>query len=491
MRMTESVSTFLGLDLGTSGLRALLVDAGGTHIASAESHYSSDHPSAGWSEQDPTHWITAFSDVIEQLNTSHPSHLAALAGLATAGHMHGATLLDDAGTPLRPCILWNDTRSHEQAAALDSNPLFRDLSGNIVFPGFTAPKLAWVAEHEPAVFAKTATVVLPKDYLTYWLTGTLASDMSDAAGTSWLDVKNRRWSQDLLDQSGMTETQMPRLFEGTDVVGDILPNRAKALGLNANVKIIAGAADNAAAACGIGALTDGQGFVSLGTSGVLLAGQSACTPLPASAVHTFCHAVPETWYQMGVILSATDSLNWLSRMLNTPPSDLAALLPADLRAPTDLMFLPYLSGERTPHNDADMRGAFIGLDVSTTHTNMVQAVFEGVGFALMDCYAALAKTGTELSSVFAIGGGAQSDYWLNVIATTLGLDLKLPQGREFGAALGAARLAICGATGAAVADVMTAPETERTIHPNTELKPAFDVAYQRYAALYPALKKAL
>ena len=487
--MTDSHATFLGLDLGTSGLRALLVDLDGAPIGSAQAHYASQNPQTGWSEQDPSCWIEACKQVLAELIEKNPTAMSNLAAIATSGHMHGATLLDKDGQVLRPCILWNDTRSHQQAAQLDSDPNFREKSGNIVFPGFTAPKLAWVKNNEPDIFAKTATVLLPKDYLTYWLTGRLVSEMSDAAGTSWLDVKNRKWSPELVTQSGMQMDQMPTLLEGTDVIGPILSKRATELQLNPAVEIIAGAADNAAAACGIGALTDGQGFVSLGTSGVLLSGQSSCSPSPATAIHTFCHAIPNTWYQMGVILSATDSLNWLSRILGKTPKALAEMMPDKLNKPTNLIFVPYLSGERTPHNDAAVRGAFIGLDVGTDHAEMVQAVFEGVAFALRDNLAALTSTGTSLKEIFAIGGGAQSDYWLNVLATTLGLRLKIPNGKELGAALGAARLAICGATDRSVADVMTPPETAKIIHPDANLKPDFDVAYEKYKAIYPALKR--
>lgn len=487
--MTDSTATFLGLDLGTSGLRALLVADDGTPLASADAAYPSDRPKAGWSEQDPALWIDACKAVIAELNDSAPKYMENLKGIATAGHMHGATLLDQDGTPLRPCILWNDTRSHDQAVALDANPDFRALSGNIVFPGFTAPKLNWVAQDEPEVFAKTATVLLPKDYLTYWLTGQRVSEMSDAAGTSWFDVKNRTWSQTLVSNAGMRMDQMPRLLEGTEIVGPLSAQAASALNLPQSVQVIAGAADNAAAACGIGALSDGQGFVSLGTSGVVLAGQTVCNPLPVSAVHTFCHAVPNTWYQMGVILSATDSLNWLSNVLDISPKDLSDLMPTDLRAPTGLTFLPYLSGERTPHNDSAVRGAFVGLDVNTSKADMVQAVFEGVAFALRDNLEALAHTGTSLKEAFAIGGGAQSEYWLHVVATTLGLKLNIPEGQELGSAMGAARLAICGATGAPVDRIMTPPPVAKTIAPNRALKPEFDAAYGKYKALYPALKR--
>jgi xylulokinase len=486
--MRESADTFLGLDLGTSGLRALLVTSAGAAIASSEFGYPATNPHSGWSEQDPTDWVTACKVTIAELRAQHPVEIANLKGIGIAGHMHGATVLDGDGAVLRPCILWNDTRSHEQAAALDANPQFRAISGNIVFPGFTAPKLMWIEKHEPQIFAQIKTVLLPKDYLGFWLTGARVSDMSDSAGTSWLDVGARAWSDQLLAQSSMRSAQMPRLVEGSEVAGIVLPDRAALLGLPIGVKLVGGAGDNAAAACGIGVLSDGQGFVSLGTSGVLLAGKSGFAPLPASAVHTFCHAVPETWYQMGVILSATDSLNWLSGILNKSPQDLSAMITGSLKPPSLVRFMPYISGERTPHNDSQIRGALLGLDRATGQADLVQAVFEGVAFALRDNLEALRQTGTNLKSVMAIGGGANSEYWLQLIATVLNLPLELPKDGENGAALGAARLAICGVTGAAPGKVMTKPEIKQTILPNPKLQPAYEAAYAGFRAAYPKLK---
>ncbi|PLS20367.1 xylulokinase [Neptunicoccus cionae] len=482
------MKTYLGIDLGTSGLRALLVEENGTVIGAAQSAYSVANPHSGWSEQDPADWIKACKTAIGELHQTHPDFMARLAAIGTAGQMHGATLLDEAGAVLRPCILWNDTRAHAEAAELDTMPDFHALSGNIVFPGFTAPKLAWVKNNEPEVFARVATVLLPKDYLSYWLTGERVSDMSDSAGTSWLDVGARGWSETLLKQSGMSRTQMPRLVEGSEVAAPVSAKRCAELGLPENVVVVGGAGDNAAAACGIGALDEGQGFVSLGTSGVLLAGKSGYAPLPASAVHTFCHAVPNRWYQMGVILSATDSLNWLSRTLKTPAGELAGLLDGPLAAPGTVTFLPYLSGERTPHNDSTIRGALLGLDHATGDRELVQAVFEGVAFALRENLDALRSTGTELTSLMAIGGGSRSHYWLELIATVLDLPLDLPEDGENGAAMGAARLAICGASGAAPEEVMTQPAISRRINPNSDLTKAYAEAYQAYRAVYPAIK---
>jgi xylulokinase len=482
---------YLGLDLGTSGLRALLVDDNGQAVAEAEAAYTVSHPHPGWSEQDPKHWTDALTATLAELRRDHGPKLAALRGIGISGHMHGATLLDDAGEVLRPCILWNDTRSHVEAAALDATPGVRERSGNIVFPGFTAPKLMWVARHEPDVFARTGRVLLPKDYLGYWLTGEAVSEMSDAAGTSWLDTGARDWSADLLAAGGMRRDQMPRLVEGSELAGEVTGQRAAELGLPPGVKVVGGGGDNAAAACGVGALREGDGFVSLGTSGVLLAARDSFAPAPASAVHTFCHAIPGTWYQMGVILAATDSLNWLAKVLEAPAADLAGSLGTRIEGPGGLRFLPYLSGERTPHNDSAVRGAFLGLDIGTDRDALVRAVMEGVSFALRDSLEALRSTGAQVDSLLAIGGGARSAYWVELLATVLNLPLSLPEKGEFGAALGAARLAICGVTGADPRALMTPPGTARVIEPRGELVGEFEGAYQRFRESYPALRALL
>lgn len=479
---------YVGLDLGTSGLRALLIDATQNVVAAREMAVATTRLHSGWSEQNQSDWTTACKDVFAQLRADFPAEVAAVRGIGVSGHMHGANLLDDTGTPLRACMMWNDTRSVSQAAKLDATPGVRAASGNIVFPGFTAPKVAWVADNEPDVFAKTAMVLLPKDYLNFWLTGVYASDMSDSAGTSWLDVGARDWSDALLAASGMRRDQMPSLFEGSQAIGTLRADIAAELGLSADVIVAAGAGDNAAAACGIGALNDGDGFVSLGTSGVLLTGRDGFAPKPESAVHTFCHAVPNRWYQMGVILAATDSLNWLAKTLGKTPADLSAELGDTISGPAQMRFLPYLSGERTPHNDAEIRGAFLNIDISAGPEAMTQAVFEGVAFALRDNYEALKSTGATLNSLIAIGGGAQSPYWVELIATLLNLPVSLPEAGEFGAALGAARLAICAVTDAAPDTVMTQPAIATTITPREDLRASYEAAYADFRKSYPAIK---
>ncbi|MDB2407461.1 xylulokinase [Jannaschia sp.] len=481
---------YLGLDLGTSGLKAILTGEAGAILGTADAQYDNPHPRTGWSEQDPADWITACETVLDALAAAHPRQMKDLRGIGLSGHMHGATLLDASDAVLRPCILWNDTRAAGEAAALDTTAGIREVTGNIVFPGFTAPKLLWVEREEPEIWAKIAKVLLPKDYLRLWLTGAHIGDMSDCAGTAWLDVGARDWSDAALEAGHMRRDQMPALVEGSAEGGrlrDVLRSR---WGVAGPVIVAGGGGDNAAAACGAGCFAEGQGFVSLGTSGVLLAAKAGYAPDPASAVHTFCHAVPDTWYQMGVILSATDSLNWLSRQTGRKASDLAGMLPETAQGPGDLTFLPYLSGERTPHNDAALRGALIGLDVAHEPADLTRAVVEGVGFAMRDCLEALRGTGTALNSVLAMGGGARSRYWLESLASTLNLPLQVPAGGEFGAALGAARLGIAAATGGDPADIMTPPPVAETIEPVPELVPRYDAAWQTYRALVPAIRDA-
>jgi xylulokinase len=479
--------TFLGIDLGTSGVRLLLVDEDGQPIGATERSYHAAHPHPGWSEQDPADWIAALEEAIAELRDQYPQ-FSALRGIGVAGHMHGATLLDDAGRPLRPCILWNDTRSHAQAARLDAKDQVRAISGNIVFPGFTAPKLEWVREHEPEIYTKIAKVLLPAAYLNFYLTGEYVADMSDSAGTSWLDVGNRTWSDTLLDAGNMRRDQMPRLVEGTEEAGRLRPALLDNWGLDGPVTVAGGAGDNAAAACGIGAQNEGQGFVSLGTSGVLLSARDGYHPAPETALHTFCHAIPGRWYQMGVMLSATDSLNWLARITGQNPVELTSELGSTLQKPGSVRYLPYLSGERTPHNDAEIRGSFTGLATDTSRADLTRAVLEGVAFGLRDSFEALVATDAKLNQLIAIGGGSASRYWIELIATALGVPLSSPKSGEFGAALGAARLGMTVATGATPDSIMTTPNAGETIAPNAALRAAFDDAYLEFKAAYPAIR---
>jgi len=474
---------YIGLDLGTSGLKGILIDGDQKVLAEATAPLTVSRPNEGWSEQAPSDWISAAEAVLDKLAGKG---LGSVRGIGLSGHMHGATILDKDDDVLRPCILWNDTRSHEEAAELDGDPMFRRLTGNIVFPGFTAPKLMWVQKHEPRVWDRVAKVLLPKDYLRLWLTGEHVGEMSDAAGTSWLDTAKRDWSDDLLAATGLTRTQMPRLVEGSQVSGTLRPALAARWGLPAGVVVAGGGGDNAASGVGVGVVRAGEAFVSLGTSGVLFAANDGYQPDPATAVHTFCHALPNTWHQMGVILAATDALNWYANLVGADAAKLTGELGA-LQAPSKTIFLPYLGGERTPLNSASVRGAFTGLEHATDRQSGTRAVLEGVTYAIRDSRDALAATGTRLEHLLAVGGGSRSDYWLKLIATALDCPVQLPVAGDFGGAFGAARLGLMAATGAG-AEIATLPQIARTIDPDPSLKDAFDAGHQRFRAAQSAIK---
>ncbi|RMH40682.1 MAG: xylulokinase [Alphaproteobacteria bacterium] len=479
---------FIGLDLGTSGLRAVLVDEMQRTQAVAEAAYDVSHPQPGWSEQAPDDWIRAARAALGDLAGAHPDGLAGVRAIGLSGQMHGAVLLDGGHKVLRPAILWNDTRAAEEAAALDADPRFRARTGNVVFPGFTAPKLAWLARHEPAVHARIAHVLLPKDHLRLWLTGEIATEMSDAAGTSWLDVGGRAWAEELAVASATDPAWLPDLFEGTEVTGGLRADLAAEFGLRPGTPVVGGGADNAAAAAGMGCLAEGQGFVSLGTSGVVLVARDGYHPAPETAVHTFCHAVPDRWYQMGVMLSATDSLNWLARIAGTTPAALAGALPDEPRGPGPVRFLPYLSGERTPHNDAAIRGVFVGLDTTHDSADLARGVMEGVAFALTDCLDALRETGANPPALIAVGGGSRSRFWVRTLANVLGVPILLPADGELGAAFGAARLAMVGEGGAEPAAVLTQPAVAETVAPDPHLAAAYEEALAAWRQLYPTIR---
>ncbi|MEM7642929.1 MAG: xylulokinase [Pseudomonadota bacterium] len=464
---------YLGLDLGTSSLKALLIDETQSVVAEATAPLTVQRPKSGWSEQDAETWLTACEAAVTALDAD----LSAVKAIGLAGHMHGATLIGDDDEPLRPCMLWNDTRAADEAAIMDDAQA-RVTTGNIVFPGFTAPKAEWVLKHEPDIWAKVARILLPKDYLRLWLTGEAVSEMSDAAGTSWLDTGARDWSDALLARQGLTRANMPRLVEGSEISASLRDDIADRLGLPRGTPVAGGAGDNAAAAMGTGAVAPGQGFVSLGTSGVLFVSSNAYSPDPGTAVHTFCHAVPDTWHQMGVILSCTDSLEWAARLTG---QDAATLTSGDLEAPGRPLFLPYLGGERTPHNDADVRGTLLGIEHGTDAQALARAVMEGVAYAIADSLDALRATGTPIERLLAVGGGARSDLWLQMIATTLDLPLHVPKDGQFGAALGACRLAIMadGAT-----DVADAPPIDHVVEPDATLTDAFAEGHARFKAAY-------
>ncbi len=483
------MTMYLGLDLGTSELKALLLDGGGRIVGGARAPLVLSRPQPLWAEQDPAAWWGAVEAAMAQLRAAHPAALAAVRAIGLSGQMHGAVLLDAAGAVLRPAILWNDGRSAAECDALaQAVPRLAEIAGNLAMPGFTAPKLLWLRRHEPDVFARTARVLLPKDWLRLMLCGEAVGEMSDAAGTLWLDVGRRDWSDELLAATGLTRGQMPRLVEGSAVSGTLLPALAARWGVPAGVAIAGGAGDNAASAVGMGVVAAGQGFVSLGTSGVIFIATDRFLPRPAQAVHAFCHALPGRWHQMSVMLSAASAVSWAARAFGFGGSEAALLeaaarldAPARRRAP---LFLPYLSGERSPHNHAGAQGVLFGLTQAHGPDDIAYAVAEGVCLGLRDGLDTLVAPSGPLALV---GGGARSAWWAQLLADILEVPLTLAEGGEAGAALGAARLAWL-ADGGEEAVVCTAPAVRQRFVPDRAAAEAHRARHRRFRQLYPAVK---
>ncbi|OAF12815.1 xylulokinase [Bradyrhizobium neotropicale] len=481
---------YLGMDIGTSGVKAVLVNPAGAIVATAARELSLSHPAPLWSEQDPDAWVNAAIGAVDDLAAHYPREVAQVRGIGLSGQMHGATLLGADGRPLRPAILWNDGRSHAECVELERRcPSLHAIAGNLAMPGFTAPKLLWVARNEPDIFARVAKVLLPKAYVRYRLTGEMIEDMSDAAGTLWLDVGQRRWSAELLRATGLDLDHMPRLVEGSEASAMLAPELAQRWGMAGNVVVAGGAGDCAASAIGLGAIAPGDAFLSLGTSGVVFRVTDRFAPAPASAVHAFCHALPGVWHQMGVMLSAAASLAWLSGVMETPAAALLAPLGERVDGPSPIKFLPYLDGERTPHNDAAASGAFVGLRGATGRSQIVQAVLEGVAFAARDNLAALSGASAPIAEVDLVGGGSRSPLWAQICADVLGIPVHRVEEGEVGAALGAARLGRLAATGEDPAEVCTRPRRLATLAPRASTTSAYHDAYRRWRDLYPALKE--
>ena len=479
---------YLGLDLGTSELKALLLADDHRIVGVARAALAVNRPQPLWSEQDPAHWWAALDTVMHTLRSEHAEALAAVRAIGLSGQMHGAVLLDAQGEVLRPAILWNDGRSAAQCDELAAAvPRLGDIAGNLAMPGFTAPKLLWVRAHEPDVFARVAQVLLPKDWLRLRLSGEAVSEMSDASGTLWLDVGARDWSDELLAATGLSRAHMPRLVEGSAVSAMLRPALAARWGLGPRVAIAGGAGDNAASAVGMGIVAPGQGFVSLGTSGVIFVATHRFEPHPAQAVHAFCHALPGRWHQMSVMLSAASALSWAARAFGF--ADEAALLTAaaglpHAARPQAPLFLPYLSGERSPHNDAQAQGVLFGLTPAHGPAHIAYAVAEGVSFGLRDGLDTLQPPSGDLALV---GGGARSAWWAQLLADVLEVPLTLGEGGEAGAALGAARLAWL-ADGGTVDAVCRPPAVRRRFAPDAERAAAHGARQVRYRALYRALR---
>ncbi len=481
---------YLGIDLGTSGVKVVILNDNDELVAQASSGLDVSIPQPLWSEQDPGHWWQATNDAVQQLKASHPSEVAAVKGIGLSGQMHGATILDANDQVIRPAILWNDGRSSKQCQALEELvPDSRKITGNIAMPGFTAPKLLWMKQEEPELFSKVKKVLLPKDYLRLLMTGEYAGDQSDCAGTLWLDVAKRDWSDEVLEACGLDRSHMPRLFEGTEVTGTLKANVAQDWGMN-QVPVAAGGGDNAAGAAGIGVINPGDAFLSLGTSGVYFVANETYLPNPDGAVHTFCHCIPNTWHQMSVILSAASCLAWVTQLVQAQDekSLLDEVAKLDFSKPCDVTFLPYLSGERTPHNDPNAKGVFFGLGLNTDRATLARAVLEGVAFAFADGQKVLDDAGTTIDQVSVIGGGSKSLLWGKVLASVLERPLIYRKGADVGPAFGAARLGRIAVTGESPSEVCVAGEVVNTVEPDSAMSSYYQASIEKYRSLYSSLK---
>ena len=482
---------YLGIDVGTSEVKVLLLDDQHRTIGTAGSTLEVSRPHPGHSEQDPASWWSATGKALKTLQQNHPQEYQAVRAIGLSGQMHGAVLLDAANRVLRPAILWNDTRSAlECEEMMAEQPKAAQLAGSLIMPGFTAPKLRWVAKHEPQVFSQVAKVLLPKDYVRLMLTGEHITDLSDASGTAWLDVANRSWSPELLALTRLSEVQMPHVVEGSAPGGALSQSVASALGLKPGIVVAGGAGDNASSAVGMGAVNAGEGFLSLGTSGVLFVVTPRFAPNASSAIHAFCHAMPERWHQMSVMLSAASCLQWAKQALGAPSESAleqqASGLDFASRADAPL-FLPYLSGERTPHNDAVIRASFHHISHSTSQAALAYSVIEGVTFGLTDGLNALKKAGSNVTRLSLVGGGARSAMWAQQLASSLNVEIVTHADSAAGGALGAARLGWLAA-GASLEQVCTQPAVTRSYRPDAAEQALLAPRYARFQAIYPALK---
>jgi xylulokinase len=471
-------------------MKLLLVEETGEILNSAVEEYPLLFPHPGWSEQEPKEWWGALLSGVTDLLTGFDAKK--VAGIGVGGQMHGLVTLDAHDNVIRPAILWNDGRTAEETEWLNTEIGKERLSaytGNIAFAGFTAPKILWMQKHEPEYFARIDKIMLPKDYLNYRLTGVHACDFSDASGMLLLDVQHRCWSKEMLAICGVKETQLPKLFESYEVIGTILPEVAKTLGLPETVKVVAGAGDNAAAAVGTGTVGNGACNISLGTSGTIFISSEAFGVDPMNGLHAFAHA-DGTWHLMGCMLSAASCNKWFcEEILKTTDFPAEQVGMERNLGENRVFFLPYLMGERSPINDTDARGAFVGLSLDTTRRDTVQAVLEGVAFAIRDSFEVAKAIGVEIPRSKLCGGGAKSPVWRKILCNVLNIPLDLPQ-TEQGPGMGGAMLAMVGA--GRYPDVVTCAKelvhVKETLLPDPALAAKYEEKYQIFRKIYPSLK---
>ena len=482
---------YIGIDLGTSAVKLLLMDASGAVLNTVSKEYPLYFPHPGWSEQNPEDWHRAVLEGIPELVAGFDA--AQVAGIGAGGQMHGLVALDSDDNVIRPAILWNDGRTGAEVDYLNNTVGKDKLSAwtaNIAFAGFTAPKLLWMRANEPENFAKIAKIMLPKDYINYVLTGVHCCDYSDASGMLLLDVEHKRWSKEMLDLCGVTEAQMPRLFESYECVGTLKPDIAAQLGLSPNVKVCAGAGDNAAAAVGTGTVGDGTCDISLGTSGTIFISSDNFGVDPNNALHAFAHADGH-YHLMGCMLSAASCNKWLMEDIFKTTDYGAEQSPItdDKLGENHVYFLPYLMGERSPINDTNARGTLVGMTMDTTRSDITQAVLEGVAFAIRDSLEVARSLGLEIKRSMLCGGGAKSPLWRKIMANVLNVELTLPVSEQ-GPGMGGAMLAmVCCGEYASVREVCEKlVKVRETISPDPELSAKYNARYEAFKRIYPALR---
>lgn len=483
-----SMIRVLGIDLGTTALKVVLSD-GQRVLASASAAVPTRRPKPLWSEQAPQDWWSALGTACRSLAAQRPGDWKKVAAIGLSGHMHGAVLLR-AGKPLRPCILHNDGRAVAEAAALNRLlPYSAAVAGVRAMAGFTAPKLLWLAHHEPAVLQSADVVVSPKDYLRFRLTGRIATDPVDASGMWLLDVAKRDWSLPIVSACGLSPRQLPPILEGNAKAGQLTAQAAKALALPAGTAVATGTGDAAANTLGLGLVGEGDGVISLGTAAQIFVSKTAHVPAPAQNIHAFAHALPGLWFQMAALLNGASPLAWIDGLLGGGTTIAARLKQVEKRmdAPSRLLFLPYLTGERTPHDDPAMRAAFMGLEQDTDAVDLTRAVLEGVALSLADSYDVLTATGTMPKVLYAVGGGFRSALWARMIASALGRSIHLVPASDMGGAIGVARLARQSLTGEEAANLYRKPARSTEIDPVPVWQARFVRQLPAYRSLYQAL----
>ncbi len=476
---------YLGIDLGTSSVKVVLLTDDERIIGQSSQILNVSQPQALWSEQHPHDWWVATCDAVFELKTQFPREFSALKAIGLSGQQHGATLLDAQGDVLRPAILWNDGRAYQECAHFAN---YSHIIGARMMPGFTAPKILWVAKHEPDIFKRIAKVLLPKDYLRFKLSGLYATDLSDASGTGWLNIQERAWSETMLAATGLSIKEMPSLFEGTEVTGTVTQAIADAWGISPETQIVGGGGDNPASAVSINVIDEGSAFLSLGTSGVYFVASESYKTNPAGGVHSFCHSIPNRWHHMTVHLSAASCLSWFARMMQVNEKELLDEVEKNSTPQKNILFLPYLSGERSPHNNPHARGVFFGLNHQTTRADMTRAILEGVAFAFMDGQEAMLQAGISIQNVFVVGGGARSLYWGKILASVLNRPLIYTQNRDVGGCMGAAQLARLASMHTHHFKVTMAP-VEAVVEPDAQLVEFYQAKRQRFCELYRCLEE--